>query len=83
MANGLNALNALDRGNVEGGARDLPRPYDGLRVLAGLDGIDKVFMQITPQALDPGEPDAAAPDGLRWRRVGPDVAPGALAAGAF
>ena len=82
MANELNALNALAPGNV-GAALVTYRGLsnDGLRVLAGLDGIDKVFMQITPQPLDPDEPDAAAPDGLRWRRVGPDVAPDALTAG--
>ena len=31
--------------------------------------------------MDPAEPDTSAPDGLRWRRVGPDVAAEALDAG--
>jgi hypothetical protein len=78
----LNALNALatgDRATAMAAYRGLSN--DGLRVLAGLPGIDRVFVQLTPQALDPDEPDAGGPDGLRWRRVGPDVAPDALAVG--
>lgn len=83
VADELNALNVLDPGNVAAAlATYRGLSNDGLRVLVGLDGVDKVFMQITSKPLDPGEPDAAAPDGLRWRRVGPDVVPGSLAAGA-
>jgi hypothetical protein len=82
VAADLNALNAVDRTDKVA----IRTAYgalsnDALRVLAGLPGMERVFVQLTPQALDPDEPDAAAPDGLRWRRVGPDVDAGSLPAG--
>jgi hypothetical protein len=78
----LNALNSLAGGSIN----DALKTYrglsnDGLRVLAALPGSGTVFMQVTPQGLDPEEPDAAAPGGLRWRRVGPDVAANSLGVG--
>jgi hypothetical protein len=81
VADELNALNAIAPGNFTAAQptyRGLSN--DGLRVLAALSGIQSVFTQMTPQALDPDEPDPDAPDGLRWRRVGPDVPAGSLGA---
>jgi hypothetical protein len=78
----LNELNALDPGNRPAAAaayRSLSN--DALRVLAGLPGAEAAFTQITIQPLDPAQPDPSAPDGLRWRHVGPDVASGALGPG--
>lgn len=77
--NGLNGLNPSDLAAARATYQALSN--DGLRVLAGLQGVEKVFVQLTTQPLDPDEPEAGAPDGLRWRRVGPDVAAGSLAAG--
>lgn len=77
--NGLDVLSSSDLEVALGVYRGLSN--DGLRVLAGLPGSEKVFAQITVQPLDPDEPEAGAPDGLRWRRVGPDVATGSLGAG--
>ena len=77
----LNALNGVDPTNaaavrtVYGGLSN-----DALRVLAGLPGTERAFVQLTHLPLDPDEPEAGAPGGLRWRRVGPDVAPGSLMA---
>jgi len=79
VATELNALNGLSAAAAPAAYRALSN--DGLRVLAGLPGIERVFVQLTPLPLDPVEPDPGAPDGLAWRRVGPDVPPGALAAG--
>ena len=81
VAADLNALNGLDKTQTEvvrAAYRGLSN--DALRVLAGLPGTERVFVQLTPQPIDPEEPDATAPGGLRWRRVGPDVAPGSLGA---
>ncbi len=81
VADDLNVLNALAPGDVNGSLmvyRVLSN--DALRVLAALPGIERVFVQVNPEALDPDEPDAAAPGGLRWRRLGPDVAPASLGA---
>lgn len=78
----LNTLDALDKTNkaaVSAAYRALSN--DALRVLAGLPATEKVFVQLTPKALDPDEPEAGAPGGLRWQRIGLDVAPGSLAAG--
>ena len=78
----LNALNALDPGDRAAAApvyRSLSN--DALRVLAGLPGTEAAFTQITIQPLDPAESDPSAPGGLRWGRVGPDVAPGSLGPG--
>ncbi|MEO6943805.1 MAG: hypothetical protein ABI053_03745, partial [Lacisediminihabitans sp.] len=78
----LNTLNGLDHGNkaaVSAAYRALSN--DGLRVLAALPGTEKAFVQLTPLPLDPDEPDGGAPDGLRWRRVGPDVEVTALSPG--
>ena len=82
VATELNALNAVDRTDkvvVRTAYGALSN--DALRVLTGLPGAERVFAQLTPQALDPDEPDSAAPGGLRWRQVGSDVATGSLAAG--
>jgi hypothetical protein len=81
VADELNALDQLDKKDkaavaaAYGGLSD-----DALRVLAALPGTERVFVQLTPQALDPDEPDARAPNGLRWRRLGPDAPAGMLAA---
>jgi hypothetical protein len=77
--NTLNALNPADLAAARVAYGHLSN--DGLRVLAGLPGTERAFVQLTTQPVDPDEPDAAAPDGLRWRRVGPDVNAGSLAAG--
>lgn len=77
----LNALNALSPGSDAAMAAYAGLSNDGLRVLAALPGVDKAFVQVTADPLDPDEPEAGAPDGLRWRRVGPDVAVGSLPAG--
>jgi len=77
--NGLNGLAGAPITDVLRSYRDLSN--DSLRVLAGLPGIDAVFMQVTPQALDPDEQEGTAPGGLRWRRVGPDVPAGVLGPG--
>ncbi|MCI0687293.1 MAG: hypothetical protein L0Y54_08665, partial [Sporichthyaceae bacterium] len=77
----LNALNAFTTLNAAALAAYRGLSNDGLRVLAALPGVEKAFVQMTADPLDPAEPDASAPDGLRWRRVGPDVAVGSLPAG--
>lgn len=69
-------LNGLNADSTPGAYARLSN--DALRVLAALPGIERAFTQVTPQPLDPEEPDPSAPDGLRWRRVGPDVAADAL-----
>ena len=79
VATELNALNGLSADASRAAYRALS--IDGLRVLAGLPGLERVFVQLTPLPLDPDEPDPAAPDRLRWRRVGPDVPATVLAAG--
>ena len=82
VADELNALNAVAAGGLQAALlvyRGLSN--DALRVLSALPGNEAAFMQVTQQALDPNEPEASAPAGLRWRRVGPDMAPGALGAG--
>ena len=72
----LNGLNGLAGGGLDAALRAYRSlSNDGLRVLGALPGIETVFMQVTQQGLDPDEPDGG---GLRWRRVGPDVAPDAL-----
>lgn len=76
--NALNALNPADWSAAQPVYASLSN--DGLRILAGLPGIARAFMQVTQNPLGPAESDAGAPGGLRWRRVGPDVAPGSLAA---
>lgn len=77
--NALNAVDAMDPAAVRAAYAGLSN--DALRILAALPGMDRAFAQLTHLPLDPAEPKAAAPDGLRWRRVGPDVAPGSLSAG--
>ena len=78
----LNELNGLDPGDrAAAAAAYRALSNDALRVLAGLPGTEAAFTQITVQPLDPAEPDPSAPDGLRWRRVGPDVPPGVLGPG--
>jgi hypothetical protein len=77
--NALNGVNPTDKAAVRAAYSGLSN--DGLRVLAGLPGIEKVFVQLTHQALEPEEPQGGAPGGLRWRRIGPDIDAGSLAAG--
>jgi hypothetical protein len=78
----LNALNKLDKTDLAAArAAYHSLSDDGWRILAGLPGMEQVFVQLTPQALDPDEPEAGAPDGLRWRRIGPDRVAGPLPAG--
>ena len=79
VADELNQLNAFDAGE-RAAALTVYRALsnDALRVLAALPGTDSAYTQITVQPLDPEEANPAAPDGLRWRRVGPDVAPDTL-----
>lgn len=74
--NALNGLNFSDTAAVRAAYNGLSN--DGMRVLAGLPGTERVFIQLNPVALDPDEPKTSAPDGLRWRTIGPDVAPGCL-----
>lgn len=94
VADELNALNALDPGDPANplspahiAAKLAARAAygslsnDALRVLAGLPGAERVFVQLTPQPLEPDEPEAGAPGGLRWRRVGLDAAPNSLTSG--
>lgn len=79
VADELNALNAVDPTDpaaVRNAYQGLSN--DGMRVLAGLPGTDRVFVQLTHLPLDPDETESGAPDGLRWRRVGPDVDVGSL-----
>jgi hypothetical protein len=94
VATELNALNTLPAGDpahpqspqhraakATASAAYAALSNDALRVLAGLPGNESVFVQLTPQPIEPDEPELGAPDGLRWRRVGPDAAPGSLPAG--
>ncbi|HEY9037487.1 MAG TPA: hypothetical protein VIN05_00895 [Roseovarius sp.] len=77
----LNALNAVDASDpVAVRAAYGALSNDGLRVLAGLPGTERAFVQLTHLPLDPDAPESGAPGGLRWRRVGPDVAQNALTA---
>ena len=47
---------------------------DALRVLAGLPGNERAFVQITLKSLDPFEADPQEPTKLRWRdRIGPET----------
>jgi hypothetical protein len=75
--NGLNTLDPTDKAAVRAAYAGLSN--DALRVLAGLPGCERVFVQLHPQPLEPDEAEAGAPGGLRWRRVGPDVPAGSLA----
>jgi hypothetical protein len=70
--NTLNGVDMTDKAAMRAAYGALSN--DALRVLAALPGTEKVFVQLTHLPLDPEEPDAEAPGGVRWRRVGPDVA---------
>jgi hypothetical protein len=69
--NALNSLNPADLAAARAAYRGLSN--DGLRVLAGLPGVEKAFARLTPQPLDPADP--------RWLVLGPDVPAGSLPAG--
>jgi hypothetical protein len=76
----LNALNALHPSNppTSAGLLAAAAAYralsnDALRVLAGLSGTEKVFIQLSTQPLDPADP--------QWLTVGPDLPAGSLPAG--
>lgn len=70
----LNGLNALDPADLAAARTAYGRlTNDGLRVLAGLPGMESAFVQLTPQPLDPDDPRLLVP--------GPDRPAGPLPAG--
>ena len=77
----LNTLNSLAGSDINAALADLSRPLErwNARARRARRRRDGVHAGHTAGAR-PEEPDAASPGGLRWRRVGPDVAPNALAA---
>jgi hypothetical protein len=76
----LNKLNTLNLSNPPAPAELLTAAAayralsnDALRVLAGLSGTEKVFIQLSTQPLDPADP--------QWLTVGPDLPADSLPAG--